>query len=917
MRKFSKCTAFALTAAMTLTLFPSPAQAAKTKISASSCVLSLGDKTDLNITGAKETGGVYTTSDKKIATVNKKGVVTAKKTGRVKITWKKGGKKLNCVVKVVKAPTLGSSKITLKEKQSKKLTVNAYGNKKLSVKWSTSNKKIASVKNNKVTGVSAGKATLKATIKGYTKTWAKKVSVTVKKADNDIYAGYNLVWEDQFDGDSLNRKDWNIETHEPGWVNEELQEYTTSSDNIYVKDGKLIIKPVKTEKDGKPYYTSGRVNTQNKHDFKYGLFEARVKVPEGKGFLPAFWMMPTDENLYGQWPRCGEIDIMEVLGDQTDTSHGTIHYGNPHAQSQGSYQLKSGSFSSEFHTFSAEWEPGKISWYVDGRLIHTESDWHSTTEGQGTITYPAPFDQPFYLILNLAVGNNWAGYPDETTDIDGATYEIDYVRAYQKDSYDENVEKPEKTVVLRDPDKNGNYVVNGDFAVAEDLTDASGWQFMTALGGEATAEIKNNELTVSTTNEGTVDYSVQLVQPNIPLKKGGKYEVSFDAYADAARTMKTGISGPDYNYVRYMADTEVELGTEKKTYTYAFTMTSDDDANARLEYNMGLAGSTAGIHISNVSIVKTGEENLQEAPKTSLADGNYVYNGSFQEGKNRLGYWEIQNRANAEASVTNADNVRKLKVVAPEGTSAEKSVVIGQKGLALIEGTNYALSFTAEGDKGTSIKVTAAGQEFTAQMDGKENAYSFKLAPGKDAKDLAFTICEAGTFYLDDVRIVEDSLIKNGSFNAGFSGYEPFVDSGIASEVTYVVDSQSEDNAADFTIKNTGDADWKIQLKQNNIELEKGQWYKFTLKAKSGIDREFMFALQHDGSADNDWMPYMQEVKKLGRDYQTYEAVFQMEHDTDLHTVLSISMGAVNGKQITEQHRICIDEITLEKTEKP
>ena len=124
---------------------------------------------------------------------------------------------------------------------------------------------------------------------------------------------YHLVWQDEFEGTVLDRSDWNVELHDPGWVNSELQAYVDTEKNIYVKDGKLIIQPEKTEQDGKVSYTSGRVNTQGKKDFKYGYFECRAKVPQGTGYLPAFWMMPTNENLYGQWPKCGEIDIMEVM----------------------------------------------------------------------------------------------------------------------------------------------------------------------------------------------------------------------------------------------------------------------------------------------------------------------------------------------------------------------------------------------------------------------------------------------------------------------------------------------------------------------------------------------------------------------------------------------------------------------------
>lgn len=250
---------------------------------------------------------------------------------------------------------------------------------------------------------------------------------------NLSYAGYKLVWEDTFDSGCLNPEDWNIEVHEPGWVNCELQEYTTSPNNTYIKDGILVLKPIRTvDENGKVSYTSGRVSTQNKRDFTYGIFEARLRVPVGKGFLPAFWLMTTSEEDHGQWPRCGEIDIMEVLGHDTRTNYGTIHYGIPHEQKQGTCTLEQGSFSGEFHTFALKWEPGKLSWYVDGKCFFTEDKWYSATETEGMRPYPAPFNHDFYIILNLAVGGVWPGDPDETTDIDNSAFEIDYVKVYQK-----------------------------------------------------------------------------------------------------------------------------------------------------------------------------------------------------------------------------------------------------------------------------------------------------------------------------------------------------------------------------------------------------------------------------------------------------------------------------------------------------
>ena len=741
---------------------------------------------------------------------------------------------------------------------------------------------------------------------------------TNQAAQTLSYEGYTLRWQDEFDGAALNRDDWNVELHEPGWVNNELQSYVDSPENIYLEDGKLVLKPVETKNaDGTVSYTSGRVNTQNKHDFKYGIFEARAKVPAGQGFLPAFWMMPTNENLYGQWPRCGEIDIMEVLGNDTTRSYGTLHYGNPHNQSQAGCTLTEGSFSDEYHTFAVEWEPDRISWYVDGVMIHTENDWYSATEGQGEITYPAPFDQPFYIILNLAVGGNWPGSPDETTDIAGSAFYVDYVRVYQKDSYDEDVQKPEKTVTLREPDAAGNYIVNGDFAAAESLSDSEGWSFLTTLGGEGAAAIENGALRVTTANPGTVDYSVQLVQPGLPLQEGGVYEVRFDASADAPRTMKVGVSAPDRGYKRYLEDTAVQLTAEVQTYTYTFTMTDDADPNGRLEFNMGAAGSDAGITLSNVWVRKTGQADLSDPEKTVLADGNYVYNGSFQEGEGRLGYWKTWALPGSSVSVSNQDNIRKLQIEAGPLTSILNPVMVYQKDLALTAG-DYALSFDAAGPAGGKILVRVAGQTFTAETTGQEQSYEYKLSlpEGRSGGDIAIVVRQGGAYTVDNVRLVEDSLIKNGSFNAGFAGYEVYAYT--TSDVDYVVDSLNEPNAADITIRNTGDAAWKIQLKQNGIELEAGQWYRLSLKAKSNLGRKLMFAIQRDGSADDDWTPYSgEEIVQLGAEYQTYAITFQMNWPTDEKAVLSISMGAVAGEEIDQLHRICIDDILLEKIDAP
>ncbi|MBQ2117355.1 MAG: carbohydrate binding domain-containing protein, partial [Lachnospiraceae bacterium] len=727
-----------------------------------------------------------------------------------------------------------------------------------------------------------------------------------------LSGGYKLMWEDNFGGKSLNSEDWNVELHEPGWVNNELQKYVDSKDNIYVKDGMLVIQALKTD-DG---YTSGRVNTQNKHDYKYGRFEARAKVPSGQGFLPAFWMMPTDENLYGQWPKCGEIDIMEVLGSQTNKSYSTLHFGEPHTERQGSLVLEDGNFADEFHVFACEWEPGKIKFFVDDKLVAEQNDWFTKKQGFGEVAYPAPYDQPFYMIFNVAVGGNWPGNPDDTTGFEeNARLTVDYVRVYQKDSYDENVKKPIKEVILRDPDETGNYIVNGDFDDTA-MGKNEAWNLLTALEGEATAEIKDNALHIYTTNAGTVDYSVQIVQPNIPMKNRCEYTLSFDAYADSVRTMKTGITGPDNGYVRYFNDTLVELTTEKQTYTYTFTMQNATDANGRLEFNLGAQASDATVHISNVRIEKRADHSGEKEEKTVLPDGNHVYNSDFNQGADRLDYWTVENSCDgAKTYVTNEYNVRMFAVEAD--TDKLDSIKLKQDGLALVSGKEYVLSFKAYSELENTIKTNIAGIENSFKLGNTLETYKFKFKTAEDlaknSAELVFSLGINGIIYLDDIRIDEDGLLINGDFSNGMVGYEVFAD-GAANVAGYTVDTLSENSAFSIDIANTGSADWHIQLKQNKIKLEEGKCYRLKLDAKSSIDRKFKYALQRNGATHNDdWMPYSGDpVNSINSEWQTFETLFKMTEPTDEDVILSISMGAF-GEPITTKHFVRIDNIVLEE----
>ncbi len=430
----------------------------------------------------------------------------------------------------------------------------------------------------------------------------------VPDAEAPELEGYNLLWHDEFSAPELDTSIWTYDPHEPGWTNSELQEYTTTEENVFTRDGKLVLKAIKTkDENDKDYYTSGKIKGQNLSDFMYGKVVASAKVPEGQGLWPAIWMMPTDEEHYGIWPKCGEIDIMEVLGHQTDTAYGTLHYGEPHGEQQGTYKLEGGdTFASDFHEYSVEWEPGEMRWYIDGNLYHTVNDWFSAVDGEDDKPYPAPFDQTFYVQMNLAVGGTWPGNPDASTDFDKAEFEIDYVRVYQKPEYDTNVTKPVPN--YREPLEDGNYIYNGDFSEAEALDDEENWRFLLFNGGEGTGEIKDNELFITQQAKGTEEYSVQVVQAELPMYKGDKYRLTFDASADEKnRVMKVCISAPTSGWVRYLPDTVVHLTTEKQTFAYEFEMTRKDDHNGRLEFNFGKFFPLSSVHISNVRLEKIEE----------------------------------------------------------------------------------------------------------------------------------------------------------------------------------------------------------------------------------------------------------------------------------------------------------------------
>jgi beta-glucanase (GH16 family) len=240
-----------------------------------------------------------------------------------------------------------------------------------------------------------------------------------------------LVWRDEFDGESLDPRTWFFETGDgseygiPGWGNNELQFYLP--DNASVEDGLLKIE-ARAEQIGAFQYTSARINTRDRLAFRYGRIEARMRLPGGQGLWPAFWMLAQDSP-YGEWAASGEIDIMEAVnlgGSGGNLVYGTIHYGGefPANQSTGQSYLVPSSAQDEFHVYAIEWDSDEIRWYVDDVMYAMQNNWSSTGG-----PFPAPFDQPFYIIFNVAVGGNFPGSPNANT-VFPVTMEVDWVRVY-------------------------------------------------------------------------------------------------------------------------------------------------------------------------------------------------------------------------------------------------------------------------------------------------------------------------------------------------------------------------------------------------------------------------------------------------------------------------------------------------------
>ena len=392
-----------------------------------------------------------------------------------------------------------------------------------------------------------------------------------------------LLWSDEFDGDTLDMSKWSYELGNwkldadgnyvtNGWGNNEQEFYTDS--NTTVQDGILTIAARKEHYadavQGEYEYTSARLSTQHKFSVCGGRIAVRARCDAGKSLWPAIWMLPED-SVYGGWAASGEIDIMEGWGSTPEKICGTIHFGDAWPNNTyltNNYEFPAGASSADWHTYAVEWERSEIRWYVDDVLYSTQSDWFSANHA-----YPAPFDQNFYIILNLAIGGHFDGvdgiYADESVFADGEKhFDIDYVRVY---SLGDAAFMP--TPVTSLPLE--AYIEGADAAVTN----------------------KDGETVITVNSVGTLEYGVMGLVRGKTVHAGETHTLSFDVSSDAAREMVVTVE--DGAYTRYLNET-VNLTAEQTHYSFDVTFAADMTVD--LKFQLGNIGNAAELGAHTITL---------------------------------------------------------------------------------------------------------------------------------------------------------------------------------------------------------------------------------------------------------------------------------------------------------------------------
>lgn len=617
--------------------------------------------------------------------------------------------------------------------------------------------------------------------------------------------GWLLIWNDEFDGDSLDTTKWSCQYGTgsqyglSGWGNEELEYYTDRPENIRVEDGFLHITALKEEGgyEGKPY-TSARVRTVTDEEVlfatTYGRVEARIRMPVGEGLWPAFWMLPVDESIYGGWAASGEIDIMEARGRLPRIVGGTLHYGKVwpnNTYKGGEYTFSEETDITDFHVYALEWEPDEIRWYVDDECYYSMNSWYAQGKVNATdYTKPAPFDVPFYILLNLAVGGTFDSEAKVKNALFPAVMEVDFVRVYQKEA---GYRQSDTKAVTDGRDTESFAAYTGDYSEGEFILDKSfstmnteairdtdkgiapeskDWQFAVgSFGGAATASVEElaegSFAKIDITAGGNQTYAVQLID-HFPVVEGYTYRITFDAKASEERSFVVSPGGDGDNGWAKYGTFDIAAGTEVESYSCVFKMYAATDPTARLEFNLGL--KEGSVWIGNVSVTLVEAENGVEddMTKTPLLGGHLVYNGTFDQGEKRLAFWHAENmQAEVPDYVILADGVADYRRMVRLKAEADKAALY-QRGILLQGEQTYTLKMEFEGEEDVPVAITVTNQDggvyfqeeyhYAAAEGNQKILYTFSVPAGVEEEDAILTIAlpEGKSIWLDNVRLLRN-----------------------------------------------------------------------------------------------------------------------------------------------------------------
>ena len=746
---------------------------------------------------------------------------------------------------------------------------------------------------------------------------------------------WTVKWEDQFNGTELDTTKWSYEigvrsgddatSNAPiYWGNNEKQYYTKEA--VEVKDGYLVITGnALTDEVKRQYnvtdtavaYTSGRIRTVTDEGevlaaTTYGRIEAKMSLPAGDGYWPAFWMLPTQEgvDVYGTWAASGELDIMEAVGQNPGQVNGTIHYGGQwpnNVYSGGTYKFADGTTIAAEHLYAVEWEPGEIRWYVDDILYHVENNWYGMDETGEKFTYPAPYNEDFYLLFNLAMSGNYVSnvMPTEM----GKQVKVDYVRILM----DENTDYGDADVVAPSSDRdseffaaNGGYVdlvADKDFttlashAYGDGATVVPGTGYWssavnTGAGATATVSIVDGAAKVDVTKVGANDYNIQLIQ-NIPLAQGYTYRITFDAWTGlgAGRSFVVAPKGDaDNSWAAYDAGINAALTTTRKTFTYDFIMKASSDPTARLEMNLG--GATGSVYVDNVSVIALTDEQLENSEesgaKEPLSNGEHVYNGSFDKGTGRLGDWIVEG---AKGSTENRDYTV---------TVGEEGAKLIQEGVQLLEQDDYEIRFEAKlsgaarramsraagganvrvslSDKSGAVVFATKDYTLTSEMEQYTLSVAVPEGKGTDLGKLTIEFLGAGnTISIDNISMVRltnahmewDAYEFYPIGKDDLTGYSTYDE--VWSWATNPISATSVDGETVFAIATApASQNWQVMFQREKVALSKGMTYHIQYAIKASAANQPVEVKVEDTT----YSPCYDENLTVGTEWQYVDTTF-------------------------------------------